>query len=429
MQMWKRTVLAAGVGLLLNAQINMESYAAVHFVSTEAENEITTGDVAISLAEYELDESGMEREYQDGKMVLPGQRVSKIVRIVNEAQPVWVRLQVRYENSVFDERYGDEILEGIDECWKKIGAYYYCLAPLEKGEQVDFFREIKIPKEWDNSVSEQEFGLAVTAQAIQSIHFQPDFSLEDPWFGVPIERCVHAEHQQKSEVGEGRFEIVFENGTEGFVKDSSDFFSDFSAMMPGDTMTGILEFGSHFDRNVRISFRSEFLEGQSEEALKLLKDLKLTIHSKDRVLYEGDLLAEGLQEEIILIEKLRRGDTEKITYSLYMPEELENASALQSAKVRWIFSAVYDSSGGGSGSGSSGSKSEKTVSEVSIITSVEQAVEQVAEYLEALPGTGDDRDGTLFLVMLLSGSAAFFLSSEEKPTNKKGEKERNEESD
>lgn len=428
MKMWKRTVLSLGVGLLLNAQIYMDSYAAVHIVSTEAENEITTGDAAITLVEYELDESGNERVYRDGKLVLPGQKVSKIVRIVNEAQPVWIRLQVTYEDAAFDGNCRDELLEGIDDCWKKIGSYYYCLNPLEEGAQVDFFREIQIPKEWDSSVSEQEFGLTVTAQAIQSVHFQPDFLAENPWFGVPIETCVHTEHQQKNEMDEGRFEIVFENGTEGFVKDSNDFFSDFSAMMPGDTMTGCLEFGSHFGRGVRISFRSEVPEEQSEDAWRLLEDLKLTIRSQDRILYDGNLLAEGLKEELTLIEKLQSGDKELITYSLYMPEELGNTSALQSAKVRWIFSAAYEpSGGGGSGSGGSGSKTEKSVSEDRVISSVEQAVEQFAEYLEALPGTGDDRNGALLLGMLISGSAAFFLSSGEKQTNKKGEKKQHEE--
>lgn len=431
MQMWKRMVLAAGVGLLLNTQRNMESYAAVHMVSTEAENEITTGDVAIALCEYELDESGKEQMYQDGKRVLPGQRVSKIVRVINEAQPVWVRLLVTYETSAFDEGCGDEILNGIDECWKKIGRYYYYIEPLQEDAQADFFREIQIPSEWDSRISEQEFGVTVTAQAIQADHFQPDFSSEDPWFGIPIEKCVHTEHQHKQETGDSRFEIVFENGAEGFVKDSSDFFEDFSAMVPGDSRTGTLEFGSHFGRDLSISFRSEVPEEQDEAALKLLQDLELTIQSEHGILYEGSLLAEPLAREITLIEKLRRDDTKIITYSLYMPESLQNASALQSAKVRWIFTADYESSGGGgsSGSGGSGSKNEKPVPEVSVVSSVEQAVEQFAEYLEALPGTGDDRNGTLFLVMLFSGSAAFFLSSGEKPKNRKGEKEQHEEQD
>lgn len=431
MQMWKRTVLAAGVGLLLNTQISMESYAAVHMVSTEAENEITTGDVAISLVEYELDEAGKEQIYQDGKLVLPGQCISKIVRIVNEAEPVWVRVLVTYETSVFDESCSDEILSGMDECWKKIGMYYYCMEPLQASTQVDFFREIQIPSKWDSQISGQDFGVTVTAQAIQADHFQPDFSSEDPWFGVPIEKCIHTEHQQKQETGDGRFEIVFENGAEGFVKDSSDFFEDFSAMMPGDTKTGTLEFGSHFGKNLRISFRSEIPREQEEAALKLLQDLELTIQSERGVLYEGNLLAESLEHEITLIEKLQRDDRKTITYSLHMPESLQNASALQSARVRWIFTANYDSSGGtsSSGSGGSGSNIEKPASEISIVSSVEQAVEQFAEYLGALPGTGDDRNGTLFLVMLLSGSAAFFLSSGEKPKNKEGEKKRHEEQD
>ena len=105
-----------------------------------------------------------------------------------------------------------------------------------------------------------------------------------------------------------------------------------------------------------------------------------------------------------------------------MPEELNNAFALQQAKVRWIFSTAYSAASGGSsvdGSGSGGSSVEPGVSAVlpgpiaEPIQKMEEAVQDFAEYLADLPGTGDARKGYLFLSMLISGSAAFFLSSKE----------------
>ena len=412
MNIWKLAVLSAGVGLVLSPSISLTAFAGTRTYSTEAENEITTGDIAISLAEYEIDEDGEEVAYQNGKLVMPGQRISKIVRITNEAEDAWIRVKVDY----------DDVLLGIEENWKKIGQYYYCTTPVSGGEQVDFLREIRIPSEWDSSLSGREFALTVTAQAIQKANFEPDFSGEAPWFGVPIESCDHSERTWRTESGNGMFEIFFENGTEGFVKDSSDFFQDFSSMMPGDTMTGTLEFGSRFGRSLSISFRSEIPEDQTEEAAALLKNLELTIRDEEQILYEGSLAAEALADEIELIQNLRKGENQKITYTVFMPEELNNAFALQQAKVRWIFSTAYSAASGGSsvdGSGSGGSSVEPGVSAVlpgpiaEPIQKMEEAVQDFAEYLADLPGTGDARKGYLFLSMLISGSAAFFLSSKE----------------
>ena len=43
--------------------------------TTEVTNNVTLGDVSISLSEYELDEDGKEVPYQNDKQVLPGQTV------------------------------------------------------------------------------------------------------------------------------------------------------------------------------------------------------------------------------------------------------------------------------------------------------------------------------------------------------------------
>lgn len=433
MKLWKMAVLSVGVGLIVQVPARTIAFAGTRVYSAEAENEITTGDVAISVAEYEINKAGEEVKYQDGKCVLPGQKVSKIVRITNEAEDVWVRVKVEYDSDDLEMILTEEMLGGIDESWKKIGEYYYCMVPVPGGEMVDFFREIQIPAEWDSSVSEKEFSLIVTAQAIQEAHFTPDFSGEAPWFGVPIEACAHDDHTRKAASGDGAFEIVFENGTEGFVKDGSDFFEDFSSMLPGDTMTGTLEFGSRFGRNLNISFRTEIPEDQSEEALKLLQDLELSISDGNQILYEGNLEARSLAEGIQLIKGLKKNEKRTITYRIFMPEELDNASALQKAKVRWIFETEYlTGSGGGSGSGgSSGSGNSAGGPGVSSVLpgpiaepvqKMEEAVQEFAEYLADLPGTGDARNGYLFLAMLISGSAAFLLSSGEEKRERKGEK-------
>ena len=70
-------------------------------------NQIAVGDVNIILKEYEQT-SGVESPYTNPKTVFPGDVVSKIPRITNEAQPCWIRAQISYMND-------REELEGLSD--------------------------------------------------------------------------------------------------------------------------------------------------------------------------------------------------------------------------------------------------------------------------------------------------------------------------
>lgn len=412
MRIWKRMVFSAGLGLMMNLSSALTALAGTYFWSTEVENTITTGDIAVELSEYEMDEYGVEIPYQNEKVVLPGQNVSKIVRITNEANDAWIRAKVMYWSEDGIANLSDDLLGGIGADWVKAGGYYYYTRPFLTGEYVEFLRQIRIPAEWDSYYANQGFQVDVMVQAVQSANFVPDFSGEAPWFGIPVEACVHSEHIRKQASGSGNFEIVFENGTEGFAKSSEDFFQDFGSMMPGDTMTGVMEFGSNFHRLLDISFRTELLEGQAEESQKLLHNLKLKIMAGENLLYEGTLGADELNQGITLINGLKKGENQRVTYQLFMPETMTNASALRQAAVRWVFQTSYRSSSGGDSSGSS-SSSDKSVVQAVIekpIQKLKHATQEAAEYLGNLPGTGDTGNGVLLIVMIISGTAAFLLS-------------------
>ncbi len=421
MMSWKAVVLSACSALLIQAFDEMTAFAGTYFWSTEVENTITTGDVSIAISEYELDETGMEIPYQDRKPVLPGQAVSKIVRIANEADDAWIRARVQYWSEDGIDDLDDNLLGEMGVDWKKIGEYYYLTRPAVSGEVVELFREIRIPAEWDEGVSNQSFQVDVTAQAVQTANLHPDFSQEAPWFGIPVEACEHSVHDQKLTSGDCSFSIVFENGTEGFVKSSEDFFEDFASMMPGDTVTGELEFGSRIGRTLDVSFRTETADGQLEDTKKLLEELQLTIAGRDQILYEGALHGETLTQGIELVSGLKKGENQIITFSLFMPETLNNSSALQQASVRWIFTTGYRTSSGSGGSGGSSDESTSRSEAVQVISQllkkpiqqVQHAASEVAEYLGSLPVTGDSGNEVLVIVMIVSGTLAFLLSRKE----------------
>jgi hypothetical protein len=75
--------------------------------------------------------------------------------------------------------------------------------------------------------------------------------------------------------------------------------------------------------------------------MDLLSKLTLTISSEDETIYEGALSAEELSGGIVIAE-LGKNESKKITFSVYMPEELQNKYSLRDTRVRWIFSTQYN---------------------------------------------------------------------------------------
>lgn len=352
------------IGIILTlaiALINVSSvYAATQTYSTEVENNISTGDIDISLNEYELDDSGNRVPYTDNKKVVPGDVVDKIVVITNNAEQAWIRAKVEYNTDDGIENMSDDMLDGISDTWKKCGDYFYYTKPVDKEKSIDLFTKVKIPTEWTEKYENKGFSIGITAQAIQSVHFTPNFNSDEPWFGVPIEKCIHTNHDIYRVDSKDGFSVVFENGSEGFIRLGDDFFKNFNALMPGDIVTESVIYGNNVGRKISISFATDIPE-QDEDSLKLLKDLKLIIKNNDVEIYNGDLGAESLKGGIVIGSEINKGYRGTLNYTIEMPKELQNASAMQKAKVKWIFRTEYNpkpdtppngNSGGGGGGGS-----------------------------------------------------------------------------
>lgn len=409
-------VLVACISILSTVPVP----AATRTFSTGVGNTVMTGDIGISLHEFELDLGGRRIPYRNGKTVVPGQKVDKIVTITSEAEPAWVRARVEYNTDDGLEGMSDDMLEDMPDGWKKCGSYFYYTEPVAGMETIDFFRRVVIPPEWDESCSEKRFSIGVTAQAVQAANFKPDFQSVDPWFGIPVEKCIHTSHDIYHAENKSEFSVIFENGTEGFTKTGDDFFSNFSAMMPGDTLTDTMELGNHSGYVLTFYFSTEIPE-QPGESRKLLDDLLLTIRCGEESIYEGSLGAEKLKEGVPLGKPLGKGDTRTLSYSLHMPPELTNSSAMQTAKVRWIFRTEYrtpsgSSSGGGTspGSGSGGRTYAFDPSPVPQtrpeIPGIPDLVEDITGWI--LPKTGDlSKSGLYLLVFIASGTACVVLLS------------------
>jgi hypothetical protein len=344
----KKSIFVLAIAASLLAANPVYAAAQTHQYSEKVDNNISTGDIDITLEELELDANNNMVAYNGGdltspKTVFPGQTVSKIIRITNNAETAWIRTQAEFQSSSGMNQVNESMLKGISSDWVKRGGYYYYTKPVKKGDKnaIYFFKEVVIPSTWTERDSEKQFQVDITAQAIQTKNFNPDFDSSDPWFGKPIEECIHSDHDSYQADEHAGLSITFKNGVDGFIKSKDDFFLNFSAMMPGDTLTDSFELGNNFRDTLPIYFRTEVPEGQSEDALDLLSQLALTISSGDEEIYKGPLSADDLFDEILLTDLAAKG-TKTITFSVYMPEELQNAYALRDAQVEWIFGTDYD---------------------------------------------------------------------------------------
>lgn len=345
MQKKKITVLAMVMMLSVYA-VPMPVMAAVRTYETEVTNNIEIGDVNIKIAEYERNSLGQEVPFKDNKIVLPGENVEDIIRITNLANTSWIRIKMECSSTDGIDGFTDDMIAPDTNDWVKRGDYWYYLKPLKHDKSVDFIKGIQIPEKWGTEYAGSSFSITIRSDAVQTANFTPDFDAEDPWFGTVIEACAHTVYEKKEKAG-GSFTVAFEGGAEGLVKTGDDFFSNWSQLMPGDTVQDSVQLKNNYARPVTLYFRTE-----NEADNILLEALMIQIKCGDNVIYDGPM--DKTAKENVLLAKLQTGEALTLSYTLTVPASLTNRYALSDARTTWIFKAEIEtpgSSGGGGGSG------------------------------------------------------------------------------
>ena len=138
-------------------------------------NVITSGAVGITLKETMLDENGNEVTYEnpeDNKM--PGDSISKIVRVQNDDEPAWIRIRVtKLVNEKADAKNAITINYNLGTAptqWTQKDGWFYYNKPLAKGESTDpLFKFVDFDgKKMDNDYQNATIEINVEAQAVQS---------------------------------------------------------------------------------------------------------------------------------------------------------------------------------------------------------------------------------------------------------------------
>lgn len=308
-------------------------------------NHIDTGVIDIELEEYQLSDDGTLVPWENGKLVLPGDKVSKIPRISNIGYDCYVRAKLDFsleelENSYFD--IGDNWVHGKD-------GYWYYTEVLESGAYTDIFQGISIPDDFSQEYEDGEIQLKIDVDAIQINNFIPDYSSEYPWGGVIIKECIHEGPYviNNLEVENPKsFEIQYDKESKKLIKNYNDFFLNFPTLFPGDVYTDTLELENTSKNPINLYFHTFSVESD------LVKNVNLRIElidgSKKDLIYDGSLHSVDLEEEILLT-KIEGGSSQKLVYTIEVPKELDNQYTLLHERVRWMFSVEELVNNSGSG--------------------------------------------------------------------------------
>lgn len=304
------------------------SFAAVK-TSTGVHNIFSTGGINIKVQNYQMQDG--ERTLQDKKTVVDYYgKASFIPCITNKAESCYVRVKLTAET---ESQQIDIVkdLYGIGDDWKAIGEYLYYIEPLENKESVDVCEGFDVPDEWDYMTS-NNMSINVSADAIQSKNFTPDFNSENPWGDVTIleskvkdDYTINAVGRAK---GDGNIKVVYANEIEGITINSDNFFEDV-AFMPGDEYSDSIKLTNNTDKTATILFKTEF------EDSALLKMLQMDIDNGENF-YTGSVADDSLKE-YQKIAVLEPGEEQEINVTLTLPDVADNNYQMTNDKSTWYF--------------------------------------------------------------------------------------------
>lgn len=311
-------------------------YAFTNLSVLNITNEVNTGAVKISLNEYTVN-NGNESLYEENEgIVFPGQIISLIPRISNIGDSSYIRAKIGYLSDSEAIELSDSNIEGMTGDWIKKGDYWYYKNVVNSGENIDIFKSFKIPVNISNEYQGRTIDLNITAEAIQSENFTPNFDSENPWNGINAES---AKDYQMDKIQKNTNAVIeYTNNANLYVTVSDSFFSKLGHIVPGDSLSEEVSINNKSNGNAEYFVSTEVLEGASEKELDLMKKLNLRITSENGVIYEGSL--DGLNQQEL--GKFKSNETAKILFTVTMPSELGNEYSLLSSSIKWKFDIKYD---------------------------------------------------------------------------------------
>ena len=179
--MKKKSIITMVAALALVGAIGVGSTLAYFTDSDAASNVVTMGHVDITLTETSGDEEvvitdeGLAFDH-----IVPGDVLSKepVITVADDSENCYLRAKVVIDGlDEINGDYADELLANIDINGKqwKLGddGYFYYQSEVTAEDVVTLFTTVTIPTAWGNEAADEEFTIAITAEAIQADNFTP----------------------------------------------------------------------------------------------------------------------------------------------------------------------------------------------------------------------------------------------------------------
>lgn len=313
-------------------------YAFTNSTILSIENELNTGAVNIELNEYTIS-NGTETIYDEttAKSVLPGQVISLIPRISNLGDSSYIRAKISYTSDEnITQEVADNNIDNIAEQWVKRGSYWYYKQPVSSGASVDLFKTIQIPSDISNDYQGEFLQLNITAEAVQSENFNPNFDSDSPWSGIEVQEATNYIYKTDKVQLSQTAKIEYENNAELYVNVPDNFLGKLGHLIPGDVVEQEITINNTTSDAVEyfVSFNKE--SNISEKQIELLKKLNLNISIGDEAIYQGNLYD---------LVKLSLGSyasktTQKVKFKVSIPAELGNEYSDINTSINWVFSVT-----------------------------------------------------------------------------------------
>ena len=321
MKKGKYIILAALVGV---AALGM-TYAASVNVATFTE-QFEMGKVGISLEQLTVTKDGEVAAAPD--TVEPNKDVSYIPRFTCLNSDCYVRAKVEFiMDGQCNEPIGQECLYGVNEEWIKQGDYYYCRNIMAKGDVTDLFEGIHIPENWDAGEA-TGFSVKITAEAIQSDNFEPDFEEELPWGAIKLEELAVGNVCYKVATPVVNTAKLTYTSAGGFECGTEALFDEFMDVMPGDKCRKEVELTNKGDNTLRMALMLSSVESE------LTEKMTLRIFQGEEDLYYG-LLSEAMKNEKVRLTDLAKGESSNIGIEIGVPVDAGNDYAEQMGSLVW----------------------------------------------------------------------------------------------
>ena len=193
--------IAALVVFIAIAVMSISGTMAYFTADSIATNVITAGNIDIVLEEWEEAENGDWVEYQNGKEIMPGDTISKIVTVKNisTAEAAFIRVAVD-KVIVLKSGQNDEDADKVITCninekdWTLKDGYYYYNYPLAAGEVTSpLFETVTFSGEMGNKYQNCNVEISVIAEAVQVKNQEVTTALEAA--GWPTKGSADADQQ------------------------------------------------------------------------------------------------------------------------------------------------------------------------------------------------------------------------------------------